>query len=400
MTDTPPPPPPGDIPIDVVDDTPPPVAGTSSNASGDQRQPKRFPCKRCGAELIYAPGTTTLTCGFCGSENAIPTSADEVRELDFNTYVTKLADAGDDSLETIEVAEVRCDACAAEVTKPQGLNTFACPFCGSNIEASTHSRRLIKPKALLPFKVTDKQATTYFREWIGKLWFAPNKLKRYARKDHGLHGVYIPYWTYDSATTTWYTGQRGEHYWETQTYRDSKGKTRTRRVRKTRWYPASGVVGRRFDDVLVLASDTLPRAKTEKLEPWDLHELIDFDPAFIAGFTAEAYRVDLEQGFGHAQVIMKPTIESDIKRDIGGDVQTISSMKTQHDNVTFKHILLPIWISSYRWKDKIYRFVVNGRTGEVQGERPWSVWKILLAVLGGLIVAGGIAAVIAVTQGG
>ncbi|MEO0587233.1 MAG: primosomal protein N' (replication factor Y) - superfamily II helicase, partial [Planctomycetota bacterium] len=183
-------------------------------------------------------------------------------------------------------------------------------------------------------------------------------------------------------------------------YRDSKGNTRTRRVRKTRWYPASGVVGRAFDDVLVLGSDSLPRKKTEELEPWDLAALVDYDPAFVAGFTAEAYRVDLESGFGHATQIMDGVIRGDVRRDIGGDEQRIHSVKTQHDDITFKHILLPIWISSYRWKDKVYRFLVNGRTGEVQGERPWSWWKIAGAVLAGLIVVGAIAAAVALAQGG
>ncbi len=410
MRDTPPPPPPADVPIEVVDDDPPAPdeaevleeveeAGSSTNASGDQRQPKRFPCRKCGAELNFAPGTTTLQCQYCGTENAIPTSADQVRELDFRAYLRRLEADQSDALDTIEIAELKCDACSAEVVKPERLDTFACPFCGSNIEATTHSRRLIKPQALLPFKVTDKQGRKAFRSWIGSLWFAPNKLKAFGRADHGLRGVYVPHWTYDAATTTWYTGQRGEHYWVTRTYKDSKGNTRTRRVRKTRWYHASGVVGRRFDDVLVVASDSLPRDKAEQLEPWDLPELVDYDAAFVAGFTAEAYRVDLEQGFERAKQMMEPAIRRDVQNDIGGDEQRILSTKTQHDGVSFKHLLLPIWISSYRWKDKVYRFLINGRTGEVQGERPWSWWKITLGVLGGLVVAGLVAWLVTLSQG-
>jgi predicted RNA-binding Zn-ribbon protein involved in translation (DUF1610 family) len=414
MRDAPPPPPPADVPIEIVDDEPPPtdlaevldevedppLAGASTNASGDQRMPRRFPCRQCGAELVFAPGTTTLTCRYCGTENAIPTSADQVRELDFKAYVAKLQQDHAGQLDTHEVCEVRCDACAAEVTCPENLDNFACPFCGANIESAAVSRRLIKPAALLPFQITEPRGRQVFKAWIAGLWFAPTKLKRFARSDHGLQGVYIPYWTYDSATTTWYTGQRGDHYWVTQTYRDSKGNTRTRRVQKTRWRSASGVVGRRFDDVLVLASDSLPTQKTDALEPWDLPELIDYDPAFLAGFTAEAYRLDLEQGFAVAEQKMKPTIEGDVRADIGGDVQRIASVKTHHDDITFKHVLLPLWISSYRWHGRVYRFLINGRTGEVQGERPYSYWKIAGAVLGGLAALGVAAVVFLLLQSG
>ena len=81
-----------------------------------------------------------------------------------------------------------------------------------------------------------------------------------------------------------------------------------------------------------------------------------------------------------------------IKKDIGGDEQRIYSVNTKYNDITFKHVLLPIWISAYRFKNKVYRFLINGRTGEVQGERPWSVWKIIFfslsiaAVVTGIVI--------------
>jgi len=197
--------------------------------------------------------------------------------------------------------------------------------------------------------------------------------------------MYVPYWTYDSDTTSFYRGQRGEHYWETQHYTTRQnGKTvhKTRRVRKTRWYPASGTVWGSFDDVLVLASNSLPRKYTEKLEPWDLHNLVPYKDEYLSGFRAESYHVDLADGFEYARGIMDVQIRRLVRRDIGGDEQRISSVRTQYDRITFKHILLPIWISAYRYKNTTYRFLVNGRTGEVQGERPWSWVKIMLLVIG------------------
>jgi hypothetical protein len=159
-------------------------------------------------------------------------------------------------------------------------------------------------------------------------------------------------------------------------------------VTHVRWHPAAGVVSRRFGDVLVLAGESLPRTITEQLEPWDLANLQPYQEDYLSGFRSEMYRVDLQSGFERACAIMAPVIETDIRRDIGGDEQRIHRRDTRYGAVSFKHILLPIWVSAFRFRDRVYRFVVNGRTGEVQGERPYSAWKIALAILLGLLVTG------------
>ncbi|MHC4947345.1 MAG: hypothetical protein ACYTG1_03670, partial [Planctomycetota bacterium] len=208
--------------------------------------------------------------------------------------------------------------------------------------------------------------------------------------EYGLQGLYVPYWTYDSETTSRYTGMRGDHYWVTV----GSGKNR-RRVRRTRWRPAGGTVRNTFDDLLVLGSRSLPRKHADRLEPWDLEALVPHDEAYLAGFNAESYQIDLEEGFGIACGLMEPVIRATIRSDIGGDTQQIHSVQTEHDAITYKHVLLPVWTSSYRYRDRVYRLLINGRTGEVQGERPWSWVKIVLAVLGGLAAAAVAALVIA-----
>ena len=84
---------------------------------------------------------------------------------------------------------------------------------------------------------------------------------------------------------------------------------------------------------------------------------------------------------------MDRMILRDVKYDIGGDDQRVSDVDTDVDAVTFKHILLPVWVAAYKYRGRTFRFVVNGRTGRVQGERPYSAWKITFAVLVGLIIA-------------
>jgi len=356
----------------------------------------RFPCGQCGADLVFEPGSSQLVCGYCGFDNEIETEPTIIEELDFRAHLAAMAEG-----ETEEVALVKCQACAAQIERPEHLDAFDCVFCGISIVAQATSARLIKPQSLLPFHVPKDDAHQAFRRWIESRWFAPTKLKRFARSGGRLQGVYLPYWTFDSATVTAYTGQRGEHYWVTESYTTvENGKTvrRTRQVQKTRWYSARGTVHNRFDDLLVIASRSLPRKYVEKLEPWDLANLVPYKDDYVAGFSAEKYQVDLEGGFDEARQLMDGPIRMSIRRDIGGDVQRISSMKTEYDGITFKHMLLPAWISAYRFRDKVYRILVNARTGEVQGERPWSVWKIVFVVLGGLAAAGSAAGLFVLIQ--
>ena len=347
---------------------------------------KSFKCEQCGAKMEFVPGSATQKCPYCDHINHIPQSEEDVVELDFYVYLDKAAGAE----EMVERLTVKCQQCGAESSFEENITSKQCPFCGTDIVATAKSSKLIKPKSLLPFHIDRKRAHKLFREWLGNLWFAPSALKKMALEDTGLSGMYVPYWTYDSYTTTFYRGMRGDYYYETKHYRDSEGNMKTRQVRKIRWTPVSGTVWRPFDDVLVIGSHSLPTKYAEKLEPWDLQNLTPYQDEYLSGFRAESYQVALKEGFETAKDKMEKVIKRDIRHDIGGDEQRILSKKTRYDNITFKHILLPIWISAYTFKEKIFRFLVNGRTGEVQGERPWDWLKIALAGAG---VAGLIALV-------
>ena len=346
---------------------------------------RQFPCSQCGANLIFAPGTDSLECPYCKYVNPITTVHSSIEELDFRAHLAKMGE----EQEMMEVMTVKCQGCGAETTFDPNITSDYCAFCDTPLVQTKASRLLIKPQALLPFKITREEAAEQFRSWRRHLWFAPNAIKKHGRRQTDLDGIYIPHWTYDTDTTTDYTGQRGEYYYVTETYttvENGKTVTRTRQVRKTRWYPASGRVYNSFDDVLVAASKSLPRKYMKKLEPWYLQELTIYSDAYLSGFRSESYSVNLEQGFEIACQYIQPTIDASIRCVIGGDEQRIFSQNTRHKDTTFKHILLPLWISTYRFKSKTYRFLVNARTGEVQGERPWSWIKITLAAVAALVV--------------
>lgn len=359
-----------------------------SDAGVPEGKASSFPCPNCGADTALRPGADALACGHCGTVTKIDGSAAPIHEYDFTEALTRLRRQPADQL-TAGGREVMCQTCGARtvVTK----QATRCPFCDNALVVEVKATEAsIVPESVLPFALDQAAAGGKFQIWLRKRWFAPFDLVRRAQRD-GLDGVYLPYWTYDSDTTTNYVGQRGEHYWEDEEYTDSAGKRQTRRVQKTRWWPAAGTVAVRFDDVLVCATPSLPRNLLDKLEPWDLPALKPFDGKYLAGFTAERYRVELEDGFKVAEARMEPKIRQAICRDIGGDEQRINWMKVQHAHVTFKHVLLPLWMSSFRYRDKVYRVTVNARTGEVAGERPYSWFKILLLAL---VIAGIIGVII------
>lgn len=345
-------------------------------------------CKDCGANLKFKPGTQALNCEYCGANNVIEVEKVEVVENDYNSYIDN--NESNDEKETIST--VKCTQCGASTTLPPNVTSCGCPYCDTPLvikDASTCS--IIKPKYLLPFKIERQVAKESFVKWVGSLWFAPNKLKEYAANSaEKLKGVYMPYWTYDSQTNSDYEGLRGEYYYVTETYTDSEGNRQTRQVRHTNWFPASGHIDEFFDDVLICASHSLPDKLIKELEPWDLPELIAFDPRFLTGFVTESYQLQLKEGFGQAKNIMAARIESLVRQNIGGDEQRIHSINTDYEKITFKHILLPLWISAYKYDDKVYRFTINARTGEVQGERPYSTIKIVLFVLMIIAIVGGI----------
>jgi DNA-directed RNA polymerase subunit RPC12/RpoP len=343
-----------------------------------------FACTNCGADLKFKPGTTSLVCDHCGTHNEIPQIDADFEELDFHDYLAKKSESEDTYKENF----VKCNSCGATSSLEPHITSANCPYCSTPlIMEQCKEEVIIQPKAVLPFHLKKDDAKARFKKWVSKLWFAPNDLKKASLDFDHFKGIYIPYWTYDTDTYTKYTGQRGTHYYVSQTYtttENGKTVTKTRRVRKTRWSYASGNVSKFFDDVLVTANQSLPRKYIYKLDPWDLENLMPFDKSYLSGFITEKYQIGLEDGFDVAKGIMDPKIRQLIRRDIGGDEQRIISMKTNYDDITFKHLLLPVYVSAYRYKDKLYQFLVNGRTGEVQGQRPYSWIKIAFAVLLGL----------------
>ncbi len=342
-----------------------------------------FPCEQCGAALSFSVATGELTCPYCTHINHVERAFTQVVEKDYDEALYRLKHLPQ---QPSAVTSSKCPACAATFELQENIHASVCPFCGSAVVNEVARYRHIRPQALLPFKISSDAARKIFKEWLKSHWFAPNKLKHYGAEESTLKGIYIPYWTYDAQTFSHYSGRRGTVYYETQTYRaaiNGRSEVRSRQVQKIRWTPVSGNMSRFFDDVLVMASESLHYS----LLQWDLENLVNYDESFLSGYESEVYSIDLERGLERAKATMEYRIRAAIKRQIGGDRQEITGVETAYSSITFKHILLPVYASAFTFEGKVYSYVINGRNGAISGERPYSIIKIVAAVTAVVAIA-------------
>ena len=344
----------------------------------------QFPCEKCGAKLHFSAGEGELECSYCSHINKIERAFEQILEKDYEATIAKLKAEKEKS---VEVTSTKCNACGAVFELSENIHASSCPYCSSPIVNETAFYRPIKPQALLPFKIEEKDARKLFKVWLDGRWFAPNNLKKYASKDGKLKAIYVPYWTYDSDTYSNYIGRRGDKYYEEESYTETvnaQSMTKTRRVEKIRWHDVSGDLKKHFNDVLVMATASLKHS----LSPWDLENLVDYDASYLSGYESEIYSLELDEGLISAKSNMDFFIRSAIKSQIGGDVQEIEYLVTDYSNITYKHILLPVYASAFKFEGKTYSYVINARNGDISGDRPYSKMKIALSVAGVALLIG------------
>lgn len=344
----------------------------------------RFPCEKCGAKLKYSAEDGELKCSHCGHINAIQRSFEQIVEKDYNRAIAELKNF---SVTPPHVESVKCNSCAATFEMDANIHSSVCPYCSSAIVHKTEIYRPIKPQGILPFKLTKKDAKDVFKKWLQGLWFAPSKLQEYGANNSKLDGFFIPHWTYDTDTYSRYSGRRGDYYYvikRRNVVRNGRNEVVDEEVREIRWSSVSGDLDKSFDDVLVMGTTSIKH----HLSNWDLENLVDYDEAYLSGYESEIYSVELDEGLKSAKSIMEHHIRADIKRQIGGDEQEINSLQSEYNNITYKHILLPIYASAFKYNDKVYSYVINARNGEISGDRPYSVVKIILTVMAVLAAMG------------
>jgi predicted RNA-binding Zn-ribbon protein involved in translation (DUF1610 family) len=347
----------------------------------------KHPCIECGGEMQWSARQQALVCPYCGAVSAWKPAegvgADGIAEHDLQQA---LANADQHRGWGEAKREVRCQSCQAISVFDGNKVAQRCDFCGSpSIIAQAASQDAITPESLLPFKLSYGQVRDAVRTWYGSRWFAPNRLKRAALTDT-LHGVYLPYWTFDAHVDAPWNAEAGHYYYVTVTDRDSQGNTRSRQERRVRWVPASGRVKHFFDDVLVAASSGVHAPLLRQIEPFPTtSNLKAYTPEFVRGWTVERYQVDLPAAARVAGDEMQASTRQLCAAQVPGDTHRNLQVHASYQDQTFKHVLVPVWLVGYTYGSRSFQIVVNGYTGAIAGERPYSVWKVLSAVLAALL---------------
>jgi hypothetical protein len=285
-------------------------------------------------------------------------------------------------------------------------HTFAavCPYCASpsvvDRPVESGGFRRDRPDFILGFDVTREAATGRVEDWIGRSrLFAPSAIKQ--AKVTKIQGIYLPAWLYGGVARSEFDARIGEDYTTTETYTttDAKGKsvTRTRTVVKTEYRSLHGVHASYILDVVVTASKGLGNEELETVEPFDLRAMRRYDAAVVSGWAAEEATLSKEQGFQAGRDEARNKIAQKLRSFLPGDSAQLLDFRTEFSEENTELILLPIYVFAARYGEgKRLRILVNGQTGEVQGEVPNSPLKIAVGVLlgfaaiaiVGLIIAG------------
>ena len=341
----------------------------------------KFACPACGAEAVWTPAKKALVCPYCGTVSPAELKADG-KLVEENDLVAMLRAIPDDQRGWAAVRKtVKCQSCHAISVFDEKRVAQSCDFCGSPaIIAMDDVGAPIRPGSQLPFKIPDTQVREDIRRWYASHFWAPNALGQKAMTDT-LHGMYLPFWTFDAHAECPWTAEAGYYYYTT----DSKGN----RTRNTRWEYAEGHVSSDFDDVLVPASKGVHTNLLEQLQPFPTTtDLLPYDPGYLSGWVVEQYQIDLVQAAQDSRDRMDNLLRGQCTAQIPGDTSRNLQINPDYSAQTFKHVLLPVWLLTYTYGTKNYQVAVNGATGKITGEYPLSWVKITIAIVIGLIILG------------
>lgn len=351
-------------------------------------------CPSCGAKLSYSPGQK-MVCDYCGYEEAVKDTAPAAgsRTPDAQNGAVgggrgrlqpnrkgvhkgqvvieiplQLAEENANYDWGTEKVNIKCQSCGAYITCDPTQISETCPYCEANLVTAEQNDKAMAPQGICPFNIDEKKARKAHEQWLDDLWFAPNDVKKKAVGGK-LTGIYAPYWSFDAECFCTYKGE----------YSRGSGKHKS-------WYRCQGSFNHFFDDYLLQASNKEHADLIHEVEPFETTHCKPYNPQYVAGFSSERYSIGVKEGWEMAQTNIfnqdiNDIIRQDIKKYHPGSDTRVSSKQLTFNDVSFKYLLLPLWLSTYRYNGKVYHFIVNGQTGKVAGDRPYSFWKIFFLVL-------------------
>jgi hypothetical protein len=300
-----------------------------------------------------------------------------------------------------EQKRLRCESCGAQIAVDPGQRSYTCPFCESTyvVEFTPQESARQRPEFVIGFAIAPEQAQEAFRRWIASGgWFRPSDL-RHAQVVDRLRGVYLPFWAFTMLAHSRWSASIGEYWWRTETYttvENGKTVTRTRQVRETEWWPLAGRHHEYHSGYLVSGSRGLVQQEAEAVKPFHLAALKRYEPFYLAGWLSEEYSVQREAALELCKQEFARRERGLVAAFMPGDTHSNLECATEFSQINSDLVLLPVYLLTYRYGGKPFRFLLNGQTGRCAGRRPISWWRVGLAIGGGLLLVGLVALVIAI----
>lgn len=337
----------------------------------------RFSCPSCGGYMTYSPKEKMLLCDYCQTTMPIVLEDTLIEEYDLfeESHISHIWPQ--------EKRSIKCSSCGGETVVDVEELTSECVFCGSKLVTEIEDEGVM-PEAVLPFSVERQDAKSNIGKWLKGKFYAPKALKKSIKLER-LKSLYVPFFTYDTETATDFTCQVGEYYYVTR-----RRNNKTVRERRIRWHHEGGHIEHTYDDILINASNKVDEGLINRMNSFDLEELQAYHNGFVVGHIAERYGMNLMSGWERAKQYIRQDLNNRIRHKVGGDEVKNIRIAPKYDQVRYKHILLPVWITHYYFKDKLYNVYINGQNGRVVGSYPKSLGKILLTLVAIAIIVFGI----------
>lgn len=331
-------------------------------------------CPNCGGAVEFDASSQNLRCPYCDAEFDIEAlrldeeeSAD-VHEDNFNWNAEEQPPWPDE--ETEGLAVYCCSSCGGEIVADENTGATSCPYCDNPVILSGRFSGALKPDLVIPFKLDKKAATETLKTFISSKKLVPAVFKDQNHIEE-IKGIYVPYWLFSgTAVADAKFDARRIRHWSDSNYR----------YEQTDYYSCSRSGTMNFSDVPVDGSTKMDDALMESIEPFDVSQSVEFNNAYLAGYLADKYDVDLQSSIPRANERVKESVVEGLCRTVRSDYTTVSRREAHLDiaDGRYKYALYPVWLLNTVWNGKKYTFAMNGQTGKFVGDLPLdkkAFWK-------------------------
>lgn len=335
-------------------------------------------CPNCGGAVEFDATSQQLKCPYCDTEfdiNAIKQAEEfavnSTQEINWNPQNSQW-EAGE--AESVNVYS--CNSCGGEIITDATTGATTCPFCGNQVVVKGQFSGELKPDLVIPFKIDKKTAKEALKNHFKGKKFVPKGFIDENRIEE-VKGIYVPHWLFSCDALV----EASYHAEKHTTWSDSKNiYTKTSKYNIYR----SGSIG--FDNVPVDGSAKMPDDLMESVEPFDISEAVPFNTAYLAGYLADKYDVDVDSSMPRANERIQQSAFDAFGDTVNGyDLVSPVAANMNVANGMCRYALYPVWILNVKWNNEIHTFAMNGQTGKLVGNIPTEEKKAkLIGGLGGL----------------